>query len=304
MIGITVLSLVGLVIGFVVLRIGFERQFAAERARSRSPFKEKLLRPAGESLRVRIEAIQDEMMSMAFPFAGGLILPVVTPLIAQGRSWEVQVAIWCLMAAVGYGFALCQWTKLKNLREELRNHRLGFDGERYVAEKLSALTAEGYLVFHDFVFDMLPSGKNKAFNIDHIVVGTRGVFAIETKAYRQRHGDDCPGEEAHKLKASEDLLLLPRGRTLTKPAAQAKRNAAALSKWLTGSSSQSVSVLPVLVMVGWFVEDDKTGTVPVLSGRPVAKMLRFLGSEGALSPERVAAISDRIEAHCRNIESV
>lgn len=302
MIGITILSFAGLLVGALTLSRAIDRQIAMEKARSRSPFKEKLLRPAGESVRLRIDAIQHEMMSTALPFAGGLVIPMLTPVLVQGRPWEIQVAIWCALAALGYGFALHHWKRLTKMRSDLRNHRLGFDGERYIAEKLDALRANGYRVFHDFVFDMKPGGERTTFNIDHIVVGTRGVFALETKAYRQPHGNDCPGEDAHRVKASQDMLLLPQGRALTKPAAQAKRNAADLSQWLTGSSSPIIPVLPVLVMVGWFVEDDKTGTVPVLSGRPVAKLLPFLGTEGALSPERVTVISDRIEAHCRNVE--
>lgn len=122
--------------------------FAEEKARSRSPFKEKLLRPAGESLRLKIEEIRDEFMETGF------------------------------VLAACYGAAFRQWKKLKTLTNDLRNYRLGFDGERYVAEKLGALTELGYRVFHDFICDMKPGGDATDFNFDHIVIGTNGIYPV------------------------------------------------------------------------------------------------------------------------------
>ena len=46
----------GLISGFCgLLWLGVHRMKAAERARSKSPFSEKLRRPAGESLRLKLE---------------------------------------------------------------------------------------------------------------------------------------------------------------------------------------------------------------------------------------------------------
>jgi hypothetical protein len=55
-------------------------------------------------------------------------------------------------------------------------------------------------------------------------------------------------------------------------------------------------------MPGWNVIDDKTGTVRVLSGKPVAKLLPYEGTRGTLNEAEVRSISDRIEAHCRNVD--
>ena len=53
-------------------------------------------------------------------------------------------------------------------------------GERLVGETINWLMKDGFDVFHDYPID--PNGKSG--NIDHIVVGPNGVFAIETKAVR------------------------------------------------------------------------------------------------------------------------
>jgi hypothetical protein len=278
------------------------RMFAEEKARSRSPFKEKLLRPPGEGLRLQIGEIREEIMEKGMVLAVLLVVPSFLVLLLQGSTMKINLLIWSVVSVICYGAAYCQWKKIKALREKLRNHRLGFDGERYVAEKLAELSAQGYRVFHDFVFDMKPGGDATNFNIDHIVVGTNGVFALETKTWRQPNGVLAEGSESHKVTASADQLHLPGGHRVRKPAAQALRNARDLAKWLTGSSPHPVPVYPIVVMPGWYVTDDKTGVVPVLSGKPVAKMLPREGIRGALTDSEVRALADRIEAHCRNVE--
>ena len=55
-------GLVLLVLPIVWLGCSVHRMFEGEKKGKRSPFTEKLIRPAGESLRVRIEVTQDKMM--------------------------------------------------------------------------------------------------------------------------------------------------------------------------------------------------------------------------------------------------
>ncbi len=50
-------------------------------------------------------------------------------------------------------------------------------GEERVGARLEALTAEGVLVLHD---RRIPGGRA---NIDHLAVGPRGVFVIDSKRY-------------------------------------------------------------------------------------------------------------------------
>ncbi len=55
----------------------------------------------------------------------------------------------------------------------------GGRAEERVGEKLEALRAHGFYVFHDV---QLPC----AGNVDHVVLGERGFFAIETKSHAGR----------------------------------------------------------------------------------------------------------------------
>ncbi len=284
----------------VFLHREMNRMLAEEKARSRSPFKEKLLRPAGESLRLKIEGIRDEVMETGFVLAALLVAPCFFILLVVTHDWRWNLVIWCVAFVASYGVAFRQWKKVKALRKDLRNYRLGFDGERYVAEKLGALTEYGYRVFHDFVFDMKPGGDATDFNFDHIVIGTNGIFLLETKAIRQPNGEMPDGQERHKVIANGDVLEFPKGYSARKQIAQAKSNAADLSKWLTGTSTTPIPVLPLLILPGWFVES--RSCIPVLNGKNLVDVIPKLGKKNAWTAEEVRKFSDRIEAHCRNVE--
>jgi nuclease-like protein len=65
--------------------------------------------------------------------------------------------------------------RFRGIRVEAERLRLGRDGERSVGHLLEALRANGAQVFHD-----LPGN---GFNVDHAVISTRGIYAIETKTW-------------------------------------------------------------------------------------------------------------------------
>lgn len=66
----------------------------------------------------------------------------------------------------------------KNTRRLFRDRLVGARGELRVANALLALESKGYIVLHD-----IETGHG---NIDHVVVGATGLFALETKAWRGR----------------------------------------------------------------------------------------------------------------------
>lgn len=273
-----------------------------EKARSRSPFKERLMRSPGEGLMTRIEKTRDELIERIVILAVTVVAPgavVIGCSVSDSRSGLLIAGLFILTAIVVW---LYQWPKVRALREKLRNYRLAFDGERYVAEKLGVLVADGYRVFHDFLFTMKPGGAATDFNIDHILIGPTGVFAIETKTYRQPLREGTGWENNHKVRISGEELIFPKGRRTAEPIRQARRAAEDLSKLLTGSSTKVIPVIPIVAMPGWFVENDGVGDVRVVSAKALPKRIPYLGERGALSREEVRSISDRIEVHCRDVE--
>jgi hypothetical protein len=122
-----------------------------------------------------------------------------------------------------------------------------------VAESLGEAADSGFRGFHD-----LPGGDN--WNIDHVAVGTRGVFLIETKARRRRGSRN--GQPEHEVIFDGEALLFPTFKE-TKAIEQAKRNAAWLSNYLTKKTGEPVRVEPLVVLPGWFVRIAEKGSFSV-----------------------------------------
>jgi len=95
----------------------------------------------------------------------------------------------------------CIWT-LRHFKKR-RNYLLGYLGERAVAQELEPLTREGYHVFHDAPVEKVEG----SFNLDHVVVGPTGLFAIETKT--RRKGRAREGLADHKVFYDGRQLIWP-----------------------------------------------------------------------------------------------
>ena len=112
-----------------------------------------------------------------------------------------------------------------------------------VGEELNQLMASGFRVFHDLPFD--------GFNIDHVLVGPPGVFAVETKT--RRKPADIKGLERAQVFSDGERLRFPKDKYDSKAIPQARRNAETLAKWLTSATGQRVTVSAILTLPGWMV---------------------------------------------------
>ena len=133
------------------------------------------------------------------------------------------------------------------------------------AESLSEVADVGFRCFHD-----LPGGAD--WNIDHVAVGTRGIFLIETKA-RRRHVTRI-GQPDHVVIYDGETLQFPSDRVDTKAVGQASRNTKWLSGYLEKKTGEPVEVNPVLVLPGWYVETKGNYLVKAMNATYIVKYLR------------------------------
>lgn len=290
-------------IPFAAIWLSMRKMFAAEKAKSRTPFTEKLLRPAGESLRMKIDEIRDQIMNVGMLMCGMIIVPGLMAMQATMQSLSGKLIAWLSVPAVFWAIAVLQWRKMAKLRNALRNYELGYDGERYVASELDQIRARGFRIYHDFVFDMKPGGDDTTFNIDHIAIGPPGIFAIETKARRKPRTGNESEQDNHVVFYDGEAIKFPSGYRDQDSIQQALRASEDLSDFLTGSSDQIVPVMPVVVLPGWKVERKVNGTVKVLCGAELASGIAELKPHKTLSAERLRVAADKIEAHCRNLDT-
>lgn len=260
--------------------------------KKRLPFTQKILRPPGESLRIRLIEL-DEKFNERFV---QLFLAVYSPLAMAGlvalQGVHVTVAVWITVVVIALVASIWCTYRLWKVINVRRRIRLGFEGERHVGEALNQLMLVGYRVFHDFLITDKP---RRIRNIDHIVIGANGVFAVETKTRRK-----IKAETGAKVTVLEDALQYPWGIDRD-DLAQAQQDARWLSDWLSKMSERPVNVRSLLVLPGWFIDRRAKPAVTVMSGSEVgANIPRLNGT--VMSESEVRRLAAIIEDRNRSIE--
>jgi len=282
-----------IIIGTVFIAIGAVNLFRYQIARKglRSPFTQKLERFPGQSLLQRLDELNEEI---SIQTAALLSVPIaiyagyISNLYFGNRPFNYIEAIVAGVLATGFlGYTLF---KLRGFLQERRNIRLGYEGELTVGQTLNRLMLAGYRVFHDF-----PAEK---FNIDHIVVGAKGVFAIETKTRSKRTTTN----------RQQDATVAYDGRALHFPngtdidmIAQAKRQSKWLSNWLSQAVGEDITVRAIVALPGWFVKRTSSEGIPIVNPKQFDSLFDHIQAR-PLTTEMIIRISYQLDQKCRDIE--
>ena len=128
--------------------------------------------------------------------------------------------------------------KFKIALAEGKELALARDGEVATGQALEQLRSAGYYVFHD-----IPA---EGFNIDHVVIGATGIYAIETKTRRKPRPDA-------KVCYNENQVWVDGKEPDRNPIDQARAQADWVREKLRASTGIQFPVRPVVVYPGWFV---------------------------------------------------
>jgi hypothetical protein len=271
-------------VGVLLVVVVLER-WRRKRAGERQPLSEKLLRPAGYSLQRKIEDLNDAFNSW---FIGTFLcsLLAVGGFSSTPADTVGQIIFLTVFGLGTAGCTIMAWRRLI----DIRSYRMGLLGEQAMAEQLQRLLPLGCQVFHDVPGD----GK---WNIDHVVVGPAGVFAIETK-YRTKQPGKA-GERDHEVVFDGNKIHFPSSYDASAPE-QANRNARWLANTLSKATGERVTVQPIVALPGWWVTLKTNSDLKVLSGKQVPT---FIAKEPAqLSDKVVQQISYQLEQRCRDVE--
>lgn len=256
-----------------------------------SPFTGKFFRSPGESLNRQIAKINDEIIiSIVWIITIPLMLYAYYISLLHFGTSKPSTTILVLTLILGIGFTIYCLIKLLKGLNLRRSYRLGYEGEIAVGQELNQLMRDGYYVYHDF-----PDGK---FNIDHIIVGPSGVFAIETKARSKPASKDRKADA--KVKYDGKCLRFPNG-TDVESLDQAKRQAEWLSKWLRSSTGEAVRVRPVVALPGWFVERTASGGIAVINPKNFRSIAKPVEGN-ILSESMMSRIVHQVERKCRDVD--
>ncbi|MFG0382088.1 nuclease-related domain-containing protein [Pseudomonas sp. zbq_18] len=239
---ITLFPALCMLVPCAAILIYLQRQKMEDR---KSPLVDDLLRLPGETLN---ERFRDTVFDLCGVFAASMFVPAIGLLVLL-NSWvdpaRIKFGAVAIVSAItifgGIGWSL--WKILKILRTITTTKR-GLEGELATAQLLTPLLAEGWQLFHD-----LPMKRS---NIDHVLVGPTGVYAIETK-YRSKRLS-LKGKEGAQAEYDGSSIRFAGGANEHLPVQQAQAVAGELSKWLHDKLGEPVSVVPVVALPGWFVK--------------------------------------------------
>lgn len=136
--------------------------------------------------RVQGESLQEKIREYEFKVMEYMLLPVffagMTLFIWYIYLASVNINLFCAVtfSIITLLSVIRGFVKVKKIRLMLKRYRKGLEGERLVGESLNQLSNESTYVFHDI--------PGERFNVDHIIVSTRGIFVIETKHFNR---DQC-----------------------------------------------------------------------------------------------------------------
>lgn len=259
-------------------------------SKRRSPLNLMLLRGPGESLRNEMDdTFSDVMMYVAmFP-----VMPLLIYAQHISRSYfngtQETVSRTSIEVFVALAAMILLLFKIITLLKRANKLRLGYEGEVAIAQELNQLMRDGAYVFHDVPAD--------GFNIDHVIVWPKGVYAVETKARMKPKRNR--GTEDAKVVFDGQRLQFP-GWAETTPLDQATRQAKWLAQWLSSAVGGKVGVKPVLALPGWFVELKAKSDVVIINGRNAPGTFGKL-FHTELSDEMIKRIAHQLEQRCRNV---
>jgi hypothetical protein len=251
------------------------------RIQKRSPITAPPLRYAGQSIEEEIRTIIDDKIN---EYAFWMVLFCGLAIFEWG-NWYFAIPrmplLYTAIALLGGGYA---FIRIFLYKKKLRNLRLARDGERAVGQYLEMLAQDGYRIFHDII------GTN--FNIDHVIVGTTGVYTIETKTVSKPLKGSC------EITYDGENVVINGFKPDRNPIVQAKAQASWLQELIEELTAKSLKVRPVVLYPGWFISRQPKGAaVWVLNPKNLPAFLKHENS--TLSPDDTKLIGSQLSRYIR-----
>lgn len=248
--------------------------------------------------RIPAYGLQQQIQDLQIDLIGSMLMGVLIVCLPFAiSSIQAHIAVgkfpWLFALTGLIGIIYCGVKTYRNFKK-LTKLRLGHTAEIATANELIGLQALGYQVFHDVQAD--------GFNIDHLVIGQNGVFAIETKGRHKRHKDNQNGGKNHQVAFKDGRLNFPSW-TETKPIEQAQRQAKWVSQWLTKATGSAIAATPILVFPGWFITHDSKPPFPIISHKNLVRAIPTLKTQ-ALSQQQVEQIIYQVAQRCMSKSEV
>lgn len=251
----------------------------------KSPIKRRPLRNPGDSLDDEIQETMWTQFGAYYLVAACLVLVAAMEWLRWFTKSGPNPILFSVMALFAVALAVY---KIRAAANRVKHLKLGREGEIAVGQFLERLRTRGAQVIHDV------PGEN--FNIDHVVVHTSGVYAIETKTYSK------PDRGEAKILFDGQSVRIP-GRELERiPVRQARAQAKWLKELVIETLGKRVPVRPVVVFPGWFVvptAEAKSSDVWVLNPKQLPPFIEH--SHTQLPEADVHLVTSHLTRYVRDV---
>jgi hypothetical protein len=208
----------------------------------KSPIKEKTLRHPGQSLDERIDLLINDKALLYIVYA---VIVIMFAALEWLRYYHDRPPIPKTMTFLAFIVVLFCGYRIYKILKELKKIKLGREGERAVGQFLEILRADGCVVFHDILADK--------FNLDHVLVSKKGVYAIETKTYSK------PEKGEAKILFDGEKISIQGSGAYDQPIVQVRSASNWLKNILKSTTGKTFVIKPVILFPGWFVESTEQG---------------------------------------------
>lgn len=201
--------------------------------------------------------------AMATAFGVGMIIGIVLHGLV-GSNWLLFVLV-AMISAVE--LALCV-RSFKRFSRDMDARGLGVHGERIMATQLAELGRDGHIILHDLP---LPN-----MNIDHLIIGPKGVIVVETKMRAKQPG---PRSE---VRVEAEAIVLNNGPRDPAPIKQLRM---AMSLLKDKIQVPDELLLGVIVYPEWWVHDWADHNIRVSNDKQLFTHIRAI--EDRMSPQQI-----------------
>ncbi len=255
----------------------------------RSPLKRPPLHnPAESLLEQRDNLIFDKVV---FPFLATGLLAILTAFAWLDHFGIVPLNPNALTVFTILALAATTVSILRTLKQA-RSFNRGIAAEKAVGQFLEQFRGQGYQVIHDIP---VKSG-GATFNIDHLLIGPKGIFTVETKSWRKPLKGQC-------IVTYDGQKVLINGRAPDRdPIAQSKGQAAWVQDYLKSCTALSfVPVTPIVVYPGWFIDYLKAGEAKVKVANEQLIWSCIQSSPHTLAPHDAKLVESRLADYVQHL---
>jgi hypothetical protein len=259
-----------------------------------------VVRGPGETLRRQAERLSDQALELLLFGSAIALFCLFFPLMLV-QFWPALHPLPLLGSGLALFGAVSVFVtrRASKLLEERNRKKLGWYGERIVAEVLSRNGIEGAAYFHD-----VPVVQNGfTINIDHLILTLHAAVVIETK---MRSKPTDAGKQRIQVVFDGERLDWPRFKNDTQTLRQVRHSAEWVDQQITEITTRSIQVHSIIAIPGWSVFEKQLGSPRVVSGAGVADAARQVLSTSTdhppLTSSQYAKLIQHFDQLCRDTE--